>query len=120
MKFITNRQVEAAIKDSIRIYLCGNLKEPSPLKHIQTDGYEIGISQYEKRTVEKRHLHRWNTEYNYIIRGRVDVFVNDECYSFTEGDLFIIEPNEPYSVIAEKGTKVIFSKLPGGNDKELV
>ncbi len=39
---------------------------------------------------------------------------------FKTGDLFVIEPNEVYVCKVKANTCVIFSKVPGGNDKVLV
>ena len=39
---------------------------------------------------------------------------------FERGDMFIINVNEPYVGKSLPGTRTIFSKNPGGNDKVLV
>ena len=102
MKYITGDGFQNVLNKNKRVYLCGNLKQGTENKYIPTDAYEIGISQYDEFTVEKAHLHRFNKE-----------------YTFEAGSLFVIEPDMPYKTKAVKGTKVIFSKVPGGNDKEL-
>lgn len=121
MKYITGTDIQNALDKNMRVYLCGNLKQKTDNKYIPTDSYEIGISQYDEFTVEKAHLHRFNTEYNFIMEGKVKVFVFKENkeYEFDAGSMFVIEPDMPYKTKAIKGTRVIFSKVPGGNDKEL-
>lgn len=121
MKYITGDGFQNVLNKNKRVYLCGNLKQGTENKYIPTDAYEIGISQYDEFTVEKAHLHRFNTEYNYVMEGTVKVFVfrENKEYTFEAGSLFVIEPDMPYKTKAVKGTKVIFSKVPGGNDKEL-
>lgn len=121
MKYITDTDIQDALDKGVRIYLCGNLKRETRSKYIHTDSYEVGISKYDEFTVEKAHLHRFNDEYNYVIKGKVKVFIFNENkeYVFGAGSMFVIEPNMPYKTKAMKGTKVIFSKVPGGDDKEL-
>lgn len=121
MKYIRSTDLQNALNKNKRVYLCGNLKQKAEYKYIQTDSYEIGISQYDEFTVEQAHLHRFNTEYNFVMEGKVKVFIFKENkeYICDAGSIFVIEPGMPYKTKAMKGTKVIFSKVPGGNDKEL-
>ena len=121
MKLLTGKDIQKALSKNKRVYLCGDLKQETDTKYIKTDSYEIGISCYDEYTVEKAHLHRFNTEYNYVIEGKVKVFVfrENKEYVLDAGSMFVIEPDMPYKTKAVKGTKVIFSKVPGGNDKKL-
>ena len=115
-------EIEAGLSASGRVYLCGDLAAPNGVRHIKTDGYEIGISGYPEFKFEKAHVHTFNTEFNYIIEGELKIFLLDEEreYHLKKGDLFVINRDEPYVGKAKAGTRTIFSKTPGGNDKVLV
>ena len=122
MEYIKNNAIEDGLRVSQRVYLCGNLERPSTVQHIPTEGYEIGISDYPEYTFEKVHIHTFNKEYNYVLEGSIKILLLDsgQEYTFTKGDLFVIDTNEPYVGKAYPGTRTIFSKVPGGNDKVLV
>lgn len=122
MDIIKNMDIQNALDLSGRVYLCGNLKNENGVDHLQTDGHEIGISEYSKYTFEKAHVHTFNREYNYVVEGNIKIFLlNEEKeYHFQKGDFFMINMNEPYVGKCMQGTKIIFLKLPGGNDKILV
>ena len=122
LDIIRGGDIEAGLQRTGRVYLCGNLSGENALKHIPTTGYEIGISVYPEYTFEKAHVHTYNREYNYVVEGRLKVFLLREGreYLVEKGDLFVINTDEPYVSKADAGTKTIFSKVPGGNDKVLV
>ena len=122
MDIIGSDQIENGLQQTGRVYLCGDLHMPNSVEHISTDGYEIGISLYREYTFEKAHIHRFNAEYNYVLSGSIKIFLLAEKreYVFSAGDLFVIHPNEPYVGKALPGTRTLFSKDPGGDDKELV
>lgn len=122
MDYLKSEEVESGLKDSGRVYLCGNLKRENGMRHIPTDSYEIGISDYPEYTFEKAHYHAFNREYNYVLEGEIKVFLLYEKkeYHFRKGDLFILNVNEPYVGKSAAGTRTIFSKVPGGDDKVLV
>ena len=122
MYYLINNEIEKGLTNNGRIYLCGNLKKENAIRHFHTDGYEIGISDYPEYTFEKAHIHSFNIEYNYVLEGSVKIFMLDEKkeYQFNKGDLFIIQVGEPYVGKMIAGTRTIFSKDPGGDDKVLV
>ena len=122
MKFLNGSDIETALTKQLRVYLCGDLQRSDNLEHIPTERYEIGISDYKTDTFEKAHVHTFNTEFNYVERGMIKIFLINERkeYLFRQGDLFVIEPNEPYVGKSKAGSRTIFSKVPGGNDKQLV
>lgn len=122
MKTVRGTDIEAVLENELRVYLCGDLERPTALKHVETDGFEIGISDYKCYTFEKAHIHRRNREYNYVLEGEIKVFLLNEKreYLFEKGDLFVIDTNEPYVGKCKEGTRTLFAKVPGGNDKELV
>ena len=47
MDIIKNDDINNSLKNSTRVYLCGNLQFPNELKHVPTTGYELGISEYD-------------------------------------------------------------------------
>ena len=122
MKIIKHQDIDQVLENQKRVYLVGDIKMPNGLKAVKTDGYEIGISYYKEDTFDAPHVHLSNDEYNYIIEGSVKIYLfkEDKEYTFSKGDMFIILKDEAYATKAQKGTKVIFSKYPGGNDKKLI
>ena len=119
MKIVQGEEVRAALKKYYRTYLCGKHLIPESFDAVETDGMEIGITHYVKYTLEKPHYHKWNNEYNIILSGKVKVLLIDENkeFEFHEDDMYVIESNMKYITKAQKGTRVIFVKSPGGNDK---
>lgn len=123
MKIIRNQAIDKALESEKRVYLVGNLAFPTALEGvIGSDNSELGITDYKKYALEKPHHHATNVEYNYVIKGSVKgiIIKEEKEYIFNEGDLYVIMTNEAYITKAKKGTKVIFSKVPGGNDKVVV
>lgn len=122
MNVIKEEEISSGLEQSSRVYLCGNLKMGNTVEHIPTDSYEIGVTQYSEFSADKAHIHTFNTEYNYVLEGSIKIFLIDEKKEvlLKKGDLFVINVGEPYMGKALPGTKVIFSKVPGGNDKKLI
>ena len=122
MDIIRSQDIERGLEGTGRVYLCGNLKRTNGIQHILTERYEIGISDYPAYTFEKAHIHSFNREYNYVLEGAVKIFMLDEKkeYIFKKGDFFIINVDEPYVGKCLPGTRTLFSKNPGGNDKVIV
>lgn len=122
MEFLKKSEIDKGLSSSNRVYLCGNLQKESKTEFIRTDNYELGISRYSEYTFEQPHYHSENYEYNYVINGQIKVFLIAEKKEmlFETGDLFVISPNEVYVCKAKPNTCVIFSKVPGGNDKVLI
>ncbi len=122
MNILRGKDIENGLKETGRVYLCGDLEKANGIEYVHTDGYEIGISDYPEYTFEKAHIHTFNREYNYVMEGAVKIFLLNEKkeYLFEKGDLFVINIDEPYVGKCLKGTRTIFSKDPGGNDKVLV
>lgn len=122
MRAIRGADVERCVSGGGRAYLCGNLALPQGLEHIPTDGYEIGITEYAAYTLEQAHAHRWNAEYDYVIRGEAKVLMLStmEEEHLVAGDLLLIEPGEPHVGKMPAGTRILFTKVPGGNDKEII
>ena len=122
MKYILRTSIEKVLKEKNRVYLAGNLKNSNELANFEFGDYEIGISSYKEFTSDSPHRHIFNHEYNYLLSGQMKVYIISEKkeYLFKKGDIFAIEPNMPYVTKAKEGTQVLFTKVPGGNDKELI
>lgn len=120
MEFIKNEQLEEALSKDYRQYLTGNLTRPQYLKYI-TDDIEIGISDYAEFTADVPHYHPIASEKAFILKGRVRVrcFENDtvEEEEFSAGDFFLIRPGVRHASKNAAGTRVLFIKSPGVNDK---
>ena len=119
MDIIKCEAIDNGLKENCRLYLCGNLQFPNGIDYIQTAKYEIGISNYPQYTVDKPHIHTYNMEYNYILEGEIKLLLIQEERELLlkKGDFFVIHPNEPYVGKCRAGTRTLFSKVPGGNDK---
>jgi mannose-6-phosphate isomerase-like protein (cupin superfamily) len=122
MEYIAGSELNKALQSDYRVYLCGNLCKPQNMKWIPDGELEIGISFYKEFTADKPHFHAANTEYNYVINGMTKLLLIDygEEFIFEEGSLFIIPPHTKYASKHIGGTRIIFVKNPGGNDKKLV
>ena len=125
MKKIFGRDIKDALSKTYRVYLCGNLSKPQvELPCISDDNLEIGMSYYKEFTSDNPHFHTRATEYNFILEGESRVFLPDEIngeqeYHFEKGGMFVLSPNTRYAFKHKAGTKILFIKCPGGNDKML-
>lgn len=115
-------EINAALARSYRIYLSGHLGNPEFGINYLDVTPECGFSQYDSYAADRPHFHKYNYEFNYIIKGQTKVLYIDTMEEFLipEGGLFIIQPNQPYVTKHQPDTRVIFFKSPGGNDKELI
>lgn len=82
----------------------------------------MGISFYQQFTADLPHFHAIVTEYNYIISGSSKILLLDEHEEITleTGSLFVFPPMTKYIAKHQAGTKILFFKSPGGNDKQLI
>lgn len=121
MKYIRNNEITIELDKYGRTYLAGDLKLPTDLQYMKTDGTEIGISKYKVFQCDQAHTHQWNFEFNYVLTGEIKVFIFDENkeYHFKKGDIFQIESSTSYMTKCVSGTEILFIKTPGGNDKEI-
>lgn len=122
MREIRTEDIDAATERDGRVYLCGHLSRPNGVEHVDTDAYEMGITDYHEFTAEQPHVHMYNADYCYVIEGEVKVLLlNDRTERhFHKGDFFVIEPGEHHAAKCKAGTRTLFSKVPGGNDKLLL
>lgn len=104
-----------------RIYLSGRLSLPQSMPHLDQD-LEMGMSYYARFTCDKPHLHDCNCEFNYIAEGETHLLdlASGKVWVLPAGSAFILKPNTPYVTKHTAGTRVVFFKAPGGNDKRIV
>ncbi|KAA3616455.1 MAG: NUDIX domain-containing protein [Calditrichaeota bacterium] len=111
--------IEKSLKNSYRQYLVGMLKKPQLLEYVQDEKLEMGITFYDKSSIESPHTHSQAYEYQYMISGftkYLDIESKTE-FSFKKGDFYLIKPGIKYAQKSKTGTKILFIKLPIGNDK---
>lgn len=116
---LKNREIIDSLIDNSRQYLVGNLKNPQNLSFIFDENIEIGITAYSDYQYELPHTHSNAFEYQYMLSGHtfyLDIESNDE-YEFKKGDFFRISPGLKYAQKSKSGTKILFVKIPPGNDK---
>ena len=57
-------------KLSDRIYVTGNLSRPTDYKQLNSEEeIEIAVNHTKDYYPEVPHLHKWNSEYNYVVSG---------------------------------------------------
>lgn len=124
MEYIRNEELESAFAHEYRHYLAGHLTREQPfLRHLE-DEIEIGISDYQSFTADRPHCHPIATEHGYVLRGSIKIRCFEETgtteMEFREGDFFLIRPGVCYASKNAPGTRILFIKSPGGNDKRLI
>jgi 8-oxo-dGTP diphosphatase len=116
---ISNEQLVNTFKSTSRQYLVGNLKLPQIIEHLHDENIEIGITEYKEFKYEMPHYHTKATEYQYMLEGMteyIDVDTNEKVV-YRKGDFYAIHPYTKYAQRSKAGTKIIFIKSPGLNDK---
>ncbi len=120
MGILRREQLDSALEKDYRQYLTGHLANPRPnLKHIDDD-IEIGMTFYREFTADTPHVHPVCVEHAYILSGSVMVRLLDGRgaeYTLREGDFFVLPAGIPYVSKNAAGTRVLFVKSPGMNDK---
>lgn len=121
MESIHGKNIDRALASTSRVYLCGDLRRPQTLPWIFDERNEAGVSEYRQFTWDAPHLHTNATEYNYVVKGCTKVLLTDtrEEFTFEAGSLFVLPPGTPYASKHRAGTRILFFKSPGGNDKRL-
>lgn len=122
MDYIQGTYLQEKLSEKYRIYLCGSLEKPQAEKCILDKENEAGISFYQQFTVDLPHFHTTATEYNYIVSGSSKILLLDEHKEITleAGSFFVFPPMTKYVAKHQAGTKILFFKSPGGNDKQLI
>lgn len=115
-----SKQIDNALCGELRQYLAGRLMFPQEKLQCIDSDIEVGISQYTQNTAEVPHYHVHANEYLYILQGDFYVFLweTDEEYHLTAGDFFHLPFGTKYASKATTGTRTLFIKEPGGNDKK--
>ena len=120
---VYGKDIESALTKEYRQYQAGRLMmEQKHLSHIEDD-IEVGISHYEGFTADKPHMHPVATEHGYVLEGALRLRLLDgtkEEYEFRKGDFFVLQKGVPYATKNAAGTRILFIKSPGGNDKTVV
>ena len=116
------RQVEAALDKNYRQYLTGRLERPQKELDCLEDDIEVGMSRYDCFTADVPHRHPMATEHVYVLEGevRVRLLESGQEYRLERGDFFLLRPGVAYASKNAAGTRVLFVKAPGGNDKQPV
>lgn len=124
ISYILGADVADALNIGERIYLCGDLKRSQPLEWVKDNRLEIGMSHYKGDgfQADTPHYHAANTEYNIILSGTSKFYLIDEKkeYEFEESSLVVIPPGTKYASKHKSGTKVLFVKVPSGDDKIMI
>ena len=121
--FLDSKSIESALAKEYRQYLTGRLTREQVHLPCITDDIEIGISHYKTFTADKPHAHPVATEHGYVLQGAVrfkQLSGEMNEYEFRTGDFFVVQKGTPYATKNMAGTKVLFIKSPGINDKTLV
>lgn len=123
LEIIRGANLSQALEKEYRQYLTGHLQRPQEhLKHID-DNIEIGISHYREFAADTPHMHPVATEHSYVLQGSIKVLVLEEDpreYQFDAGDFFVLKPGIGYATKNAPGTKILFIKAPGINDKTII
>lgn len=116
---LTAEEIEKSLMGETRQYLAGDLARPQNLAHIHDDRVDMGISNYEKYTVEPLHIHSEVREYQLVLSGYTEYYnpETNETFAFRKGDFYVIDPHTPYIQKAKKGTRIFFIKSSTSNDK---
>ncbi len=124
MDLIRKTELDEALSRHYRQYLTGHLERPQLyLKHIDDD-IEIGVSLYRTFTADEPHVHPVATEHGLVLSGSVRCRIFHDGFTeelqFDEGDFFVLRPGEAHASKNAAGTKVLFIKSPGINDKTVI
>ncbi len=119
---ISNNEIEDALDEIYRQYFVGDLQREQFLKHIYDSKIEIGSSLYKEFTPDQPHYHKYASEYLYILSGEYRLLLKVgnkfETIQLNAGDFYAIPKHTPYASKAMAGTRILFVKAPGLNDKE--
>lgn len=124
MEYIRAEEIESAFSHEYRHYLTGHLSRAQLfLKHIDDD-IEVGMSDYKDFTADVPHVHPVATEHGYVLKGAVRIRSFEpegmEETEYHEGDFFVIRPGVSHASKNAAGTRILFIKSPGINDKTVI
>lgn len=114
--------IEAALTVNPRQYLVGDLARPQELANPTVGATEIGIVDYAEVSLEPPHFHPENGEFIYVLAGRILMWdlEADVVHTLNAGDFLAMAPGHPHAQKSAAGTRLLFVKSPGGNDKTLL
>lgn len=114
--------IERALGVESRQYLMGSLSRPQPLAHLDDQELEVGISTYPHDKVDSAHMHPIAREYQLMLAGQLEILDlgSGEVTRIQQGDFYVIERGTAYVQKVWAGTRVLFFKFPGVNDKKSV
>lgn len=118
-EILPEKEIASSLQDSSRQYLTGELARPQLLSYIHDKDVEAGITSYKEFTTEQPHRHLRTSEYMYMLAGE-SIYLNlttNEEHHVKQGDFFVIRKDIVYAQKSKAGTKILFFKYPGGNDK---
>ena len=118
IEVLSHNTIDEILSQTYRHYLVGAFSDAS----LKDSKIEVGVSNYCEFTYDKPHYHTRATEYQYVLSGRSMLYdlTNNMLHLLQEGDFFIVRPNTNYAEKHMEGTKVLFFKNPGINDKVLI
>ncbi len=120
-QFLRRSAIETSLSGTHRQYLAGNLKVPQQLAHIPDEDIEFGITDYPDYDWEAAHSHVRAREFQYVLKGMTEYRDLDsgEVHRFCAGDFYVIYPGTKYIQRVKQNSRILFAKLPAGNDKVL-
>ena len=81
---------------------------------VRTKDFEVAVKYYKKGDLEKKHVHRIATEITVVVTGRVRMFDRE----FAQGEIILLEPNDPTAFEALEDSITAVVKFPSVmNDK---
>ena len=92
------------IKDFYRGWFVGNF-DPAILR---TEQFEVGLLTHPKGEVWPTHIHKIATEYNLLVEGKMVL----NGVTIEQGEIFVIEPNEPAIPTFLEDCKILCIKVP--------
>ncbi|MGE4050190.1 MAG: NUDIX domain-containing protein [Piscinibacter sp.] len=118
-RFLRRSAIEASLSEAHRQYLVGNLKLPQALTHISDEDIEFGISDYPDYDWEAAHSHVRAREFQYVLKGMTEYrdLDSNEVHRFCAGDFYVIYPGTRYIQRVKQDSRILFAKIPAGNDK---
>lgn len=122
LEFIKSQNIDAALANNYRQYFTGRFSAPDQFFTLIDANTEVGMSLYRDFTADKPHVHPVCTEFNYVLEGSVRMLLPEAGveYEFERGDFYVLRPNTAYATKNFPGTRVLFIKSPGRNDKKLI
>ena len=118
-KSISRNELESSLVGTTRQYLVGKLARPQSLNHVDDGDIEFGISNYKEAAFEDAHSHSRAKEYQLILKGMTEYLDLDSgaVHRFATGDFYVIYPGTRYIQRIKQDTRILFAKVPAGNDK---